>query len=169
ASRFWAVIIGIDQYAYGALRGCVSDAQLFERYLSGDLCVPRERIQLLLGSTEHDSLDDPVYPSRAHIINMLLSFIKNPYIEKGDNIIIYYAGHGSSYECSEYQDVDNPEYEEEISFASTGYIEALCPIDRDTCDADGNPVPDISDRELNTILTLISRAKGHHITVILDC
>ncbi len=30
-------------------------------------------------------------------------------------------------------------------------------------------MPDISDRELNTILTLISLSKGHRITVILDC
>ncbi len=109
-----------------------------------------------------------MYPSRMHITNTLLSLIYHPQIEEGDNIIIYYAGHGSSYECSDWVDVENPEYEE-ISFGNTGYIESLCPIDRDTRDADGNIVPDISDRELNTILTLISRAKGHHITVILDC
>ncbi len=30
-------------------------------------------------------------------------------------------------------------------------------------------IPDISDRELYTILAEISRTKGHHITVILDC
>lgn len=120
------------------------------------LGVPKEHIQLLLGSKEHTSPDDLMTPSRTHITDMLLSLIDNPEINEGDNIIIYYAGHGSSYECSEYRDFD-------------GYIEALCPIDRDACDANGNTVPDISDRELNTILTLISRAKGHHITVILDC
>ncbi|KAK0462291.1 GMC oxidoreductase-domain-containing protein [Desarmillaria tabescens] len=198
ASRSWAVVIRIDGYeTISALKGGVKDAQSFYTYLIDVLAVPRERIQLLLGSTKQASPDDstytlsppspssnpdnamvtdnslspglPIYPSRAHIINTLLSLINNPHIEKDDNIIIYYAGHGSSYECSEYKNVDNPEYEEEISFASTGHIEALCPIDRDTCDANGNPVPDISDREFNTILTLISRAKGHHITVILNC
>ncbi len=150
------------------LRGCVSDARLSERYLSDDLCVPRERIQLLLGSREHDDPDDPMYPSRAHITSTLLGLIDNPHIEKGDNIIIYYAGHGSSYHCSDYSNIENADYQE-ISSGSTGHIEALCPIDRDTLDANGNIVPDISDREFNTILTLISRAKGHHITVILDC
>ncbi len=58
------------------------------------------------------------------------------------------------------------------------FIEALCPIDRDTIRVsnDGKPVldddkyvPDISDREFNTILTQISRVKGDCITVILDC
>ncbi len=54
-------------------------------------------------------------------------------------------------------------------YDETAYIETLCPIDRDTLDANGVLIPDISDRELNTLLTQISREKGHRITVILDC
>ncbi|KAK0462287.1 uncharacterized protein EV420DRAFT_1221412, partial [Desarmillaria tabescens] len=107
--------------------------------------------------------------SRTHIIDALLSLMNNKEIEKGDNIIIYYAGHGSSYEYSGHLNAKKPDDGAEISFGSVGCIEALCPINRDTCDANGNTVPDISDRELNMILTLISRSKGHHITVILDC
>ncbi|KAK0475379.1 hypothetical protein IW261DRAFT_1493820 [Armillaria novae-zelandiae] len=167
-SRFWAVVIGIDGYKCEPLRGCVSDARLYKRYLSDDLCVPEERIQLLLGCREHNDRGNPMYPSRAHIITTLLSLIDSPHIDKGDNIIIYYAGHGSSYHCSDYTNLEDGDHKE-ISPGSTGYIEALCPIDRDTLDVNGNPIPDISDREFNTILTLISRAKGHHITVILDC
>ncbi|KAK0437402.1 hypothetical protein EV421DRAFT_1975516, partial [Armillaria borealis] len=157
ASRFWAVIIGIDEYTHAQrLQCCVSDAQLFEEYLTGDLGMPREHIQLLLGSKEHTSPDDPMYPSRTHITDMLFSLIDNPEIEERDNIIIYFSGHGSAYSCSSYHDVEKPDLETEISFSGTGYIEALCPIDRDTCDTNDQPVPDISDRELNTILTLIS-------------
>ncbi|KAK0435881.1 hypothetical protein EV421DRAFT_1716425, partial [Armillaria borealis] len=48
-------------------------------------------------------------------------------------------------------------------------IEALCPLDRDTSDAGGHYVPDISDRELDTLFTEISRVKGHTITFIADC
>ncbi|KAK0437403.1 hypothetical protein EV421DRAFT_1907433 [Armillaria borealis] len=136
ASRFWAVLIGIDRYECNPLRG--------------------ERIQLLLGSKEHTSPDDPMYPSRTHITDMLFSLIDNPEIEERDNIIIYFSGHGSAYSCSSYHDVEKPDLETEISFSGTGYIEALCPIDRDNCDTNGKPVPDISDREFNTILTLIS-------------
>ncbi len=139
----------------------MSDAKSFQDYLTANLGVPGEHIQLLLDVPEPKT-PKIIYPSRANIIATLVSLINNPEIKEGDNIIIYYAGHGSSYECSEYDDVD------EISFASSGYIEALCPIDRDT-DAKSNTIPDISDREFNTILALISRAKGHHITVILDC
>ncbi|SJL17908.1 uncharacterized protein ARMOST_21476 [Armillaria ostoyae] len=157
ASRFWAVLIGINEYASYPLRGCVPDARLMEKFLTKDLGVPSDRIQLLLGSKEHTSHKDPVYPSRARIVGALLSLITNPEIAYGDNIIIYYSGHGSYYPPHTEED-DEPEY-----------IETLCPIDRDTLGENGKPVPDISDREFNTILSLISRAKGHCITVILDC
>ncbi len=128
-----------------------------EQYLTEDLGMSSNRIQLLLGSKEHTSPADPVHPSRAHIVGALLSLITNPEIVYGDNVIIYYSGHGSYYppHTDEDDDID--------------YTETLCPIDRDTLDADGVPIPDISDRELNTILTLISQAKGHRITLILDC
>ncbi len=42
-------------------------------------------------------------------------------------------------------------------------------MDRDTIDSNGIPIPDISDWELDTILSILSRTKGHRITVILDC
>ncbi len=154
-SRFYAVLIGINEYASYPLKGCVSDARLMEKYLTEDLGVPRDRIQLLLGSKERTSLG-VIYPSRTNIIGALLGIINNSEILNGDNIIIYYSGHGSSYPF-------------EGKGGAIEYIEALCPIDRDAIGDDGKPVPDISDREFNTILTQISRVKGHRITVILDC
>ncbi|KAK0437406.1 caspase domain-containing protein [Armillaria borealis] len=160
ASRFWVVLIGIDQYAHYPLRGCVSDALLMQKYFIEDLRVPWDRIQLLLGSREHISCDDPMNPSRIHIIHALLGIITNPDVEYGDNIIIYFSGHGSYYQCPEFDDDESGE---------PGYVEALCPIDRDTPDDNGKPIPDISDHEFNAILTQIFRAKGHRITVILDC
>ena len=128
-----------------------------ERYLTEDLGVPTNHIQLLLGSEEHLSPEDPIYPSRAHIVGALLSLITNSEIMHDDNIIIYYSGHGSYYPYLT-EDDDEPEY-----------IKTLCPIDCDTPGENGAPVPDISDRELNMILSLISQAKGQYITVILDC
>ncbi|SJK96809.1 uncharacterized protein ARMOST_00055 [Armillaria ostoyae] len=160
ALRFWVVLIGIDKYDGYPLRGCVSDARLIEKYFVDDVGVPKDRIQLLLGSEDHASPDDPMYPSRTHITDMLHSLATNDKIEYGDNIVIYYAGHGSCYSYHE-DDEDEDETHE--------YIEALCPIDCDTSDSNGIPIPDISDRELNSILSQISQTKGHHITVILDC
>ncbi|KAK0475408.1 caspase domain-containing protein [Armillaria novae-zelandiae] len=155
-SRFFAVIVGIDRYPSCPLRGCVSDARLMEKYLTEHLRVPKNRIQLLLGYTEDVALDDTMKPSRANIINALLSLATNDEIKKGDNIIIYFAGYGSYYPPSE----DDDTY---------GFIETLCPIDRDIMDDNGRPIPDISDREFNVILSRIAEAKGQRITVILDC
>ncbi|KAK0433300.1 caspase domain-containing protein [Desarmillaria tabescens] len=166
ASRFWAVLIGIDAYDSNPLHGCVPDALLMKKLLLENIGVPEHRIQCLLG-TRKPSHGDPLTPSRANIVNMLHSLINNPEIEWGDNIIIYYAGHGSSYHCSEHFSTS---LESQCSSSNDICpIEALCPIDRDTIDADGRPIPDISDRELNALFSQISRAKGHKITFIADC
>ncbi|KAK0439290.1 caspase domain-containing protein [Desarmillaria tabescens] len=168
-SPFWAVIIGIDAYDSYPLRGCVSDALLVAEYLQEDVGVPQEQIQLLLGS-EHASCEDPSYPSRVNIIKALLGLISNPSILPGDNIIIYFSGHGAGYSSSDYfhSDTDSDEADESPR-AIDRSIEAICPIDRDTIDASGLHVPDVSDREINGIFQKISRSKGHRITVILDC
>ncbi|KAK0489746.1 hypothetical protein EDD18DRAFT_1081062, partial [Armillaria luteobubalina] len=91
--------------------------------------------------------------SRANIVSTLVSLVRNLEIETGDNIIIYFSGHGSYLDHG----------------AGMGSIEALCPIDREDLDADDVVIPDISDREINCILKEISRTKGNHVTFILDC
>ncbi|KAG7441775.1 uncharacterized protein BT62DRAFT_955402, partial [Guyanagaster necrorhizus] len=161
ASRFWVVIIGIDAYRQLPLRGCVFDAITMEKYFI-DLGVPKCRIQLLLGrldGSRHDSL----FPSRENIIKALHDIRTNPLIEIGDSIIIYFSGHGSHYFCSNY-------FEDKVGgSAHLGSVEAICPVDRDELDTDGHPISDISDRELNTIISLIRDTKGDNITLILDC
>ncbi|KAK0213817.1 caspase domain-containing protein [Armillaria fumosa] len=166
-SKFWAVIIGIDVYDSYPLRGCVSDALLVEEYLKLDLGVPQEQIRLLLGS-EHASTTDPSFPTRVNIVKTLLDLVSNPLIRNGDNIIIYFSGHGSSYSSSDYFDLLD-EADESPRAVDGSNIEAICPIDRDAIDTCGLPVPDISDREINAILHQISHNKGHRITLILDC
>ncbi|KAK0505518.1 caspase domain-containing protein [Armillaria luteobubalina] len=142
-SRFWAILIGINEYASYPLNGSVPDVRLMEKYLTEDLGVPSNRIQLLLRCKEHLSPEDPMYASHAHIIDALLSLITNAEIATGDNITIYYSGHGTFYPYHTEED-DEPEC-----------IEMLCPIDRDIPGENSKPVPDIT--------------KGHRITVILDC
>ncbi|SJL18837.1 uncharacterized protein ARMOST_22439 [Armillaria ostoyae] len=161
-SRFWAVLIGIDAYESHPLQGCVSDALSMKNFLIEKLEVPEYRIQCLLGSQSPSG--DSLTPSHANIINVLYSLINNIEIAQGDNIIIYYAGHGSSYQCSMHALTPDSECRSDAC-----PIEALCPIDRDTKDASGKWIPDISDRELNAVFTEISRTKGHKITFIADC
>ncbi|KAK0205479.1 hypothetical protein DFS33DRAFT_1239179, partial [Desarmillaria ectypa] len=170
-SRVWAFLVGIDGYPSNPLRGCVADALAMKQHFVEDLLVPRERIQSLLGPTDqgHDTpADVSSIPSRANILSVLLSLITNPNIERGDPIIIFFAGHGSRYPLSD--DDDDPDFDEEPDDErSRKFVEALCPIDRNTRDSGGVLIPDITDRELNTILSQISRSKGHRITFILDC
>ncbi|KAK0227235.1 peptidase C14, caspase domain-containing protein, partial [Armillaria nabsnona] len=188
ASRFWAVLIGIDTYPSSPLRGCVNDANKIAQYLMEDLGVAEDHIQRLLSantplhmphtsntfigtinngvqrlfdwSSMTTSHIDCMSPTRANIIASLLRLSTDSRIKEGDNILIHFSGHGSKYFCSDY-----PPYK--ATSAGTGTIEVLCPIDRD--EGHGGMVPDISDREINVILSEISRTKGHRITLILDC
>ncbi|KAK0227262.1 hypothetical protein EDD85DRAFT_750788, partial [Armillaria nabsnona] len=166
----WAVIIGIDAYDFSPLRGSVADALLMTEFLTKNLGVPKHRTQCLFGFSRHKSCRDSLIPSRVNIVNTLLSLTTNSEIACGDNIVIYFSGHGSTYYCDEYYDSDpSGGDEQQVFVAGAGSIEALCPMDRNTLDVNGAPIPDISDREINTILTQISRVKGHRITFILDC
>ncbi|SJL17250.1 uncharacterized protein ARMOST_20796 [Armillaria ostoyae] len=79
ASRFWAVLIGIDAYESNPLHGCVSDALSMKKFII-DIGTPEHHIHYLLGSRKPYP-DDPLTPSRANIVNMLHSLIDNPEIE----------------------------------------------------------------------------------------
>ncbi|KAK0227213.1 peptidase C14, caspase domain-containing protein, partial [Armillaria nabsnona] len=154
ASRLWAVLIGIDKYSSSdcsILRGCINDVKKMAEFLINDLGMSEGRIHCLLNVTS---------PTRENIVDKLFNLSTNPEIQHGDSIIIYFSGHGSAYICSDYY--------EARTISAEGSIEALCPMDRTASDADIS-IPDISDREINTILTEISLTKGPHITVILDC
>ncbi|KAK0497516.1 hypothetical protein EDD18DRAFT_1072869, partial [Armillaria luteobubalina] len=152
-----AVVIGIDAYeAQNTLHGCVSDATNFRRYMRENLGVPPDHIKLLLGidnTTPPKSLRpgmSNISATRANIVDALLDLSTNPQIRHGDNIVIY--------------------------FSRTWHILSMQPCALWTVTSSQTPgdavkpvIPDISDREVSTILTEICRTKGHHITVILDC
>ncbi|KAK0487953.1 hypothetical protein IW261DRAFT_1558993 [Armillaria novae-zelandiae] len=171
ASRFWGVIVGIDRYSTSQLHGCVSDALSIETYLRRDLGVPEDRLQLRLGPKEHIPCDNNAVPSRKNIIATLHSLITNPNIMPGDNIVIYFSGHGSSYLWEDYYHSQKAHNLDRAfdGVSATGSVEALCPIDRNGLDETGRLIPDISDREINIILSELSHVKGNHITLILDC
>ncbi|KAK0476310.1 caspase domain-containing protein, partial [Armillaria novae-zelandiae] len=146
-SRFWALLIGIDQYNKQPLKGCVNDVELMKEYLTKDLRVPEDHVHCLCDESA----------TRDNIIKALLSFHKEDRINPGGIVIIYFAGYGTSYP-------DPMHWSDGFDHA----IEAICPFDRGSS-CNGILVPDISDREINSILSLISCVKGHRITVILDC
>ncbi len=123
--------------------GCVSDALLLRNYLIDDLGMPEGCIQYLLGP-ENPISNDRLTPSSANIVGMLYSLITKPEIKQGDNIVVYYSGHGTSYDCVKH-------FLKPKCDTKSCPVEALCPLDHGGC-----YVPDISDRELNSHFTEIS-------------
>lgn len=156
-----------------------------EDWMKDTLGVPKTQIKLLLGersdtSSEHIP-DDALRPTRANILNTFHGLATNSEIKKGDSIIIFFSGHGSSYQCLDcrraiFGDTDSswktssaPDSALEVEFHKDRCpIEAICPIDRDSLE-NGAHIPDISDREINNILAKIHQMTGAYITVILDC
>ncbi|PBK82706.1 hypothetical protein ARMGADRAFT_946076, partial [Armillaria gallica] len=131
-SQCWAVLISINEYLSNPLQGCVNDALLMQRFLIEDLSIPKHRIQSLFGSKKPQAThNNPTTPNCANIIKTLISLIYNTDIKHGDNIIIYFSGHGSSYSCEDY-------YGHGVSD-----IKALCLIDH--TDENSSSIPDISD------------------------
>ncbi|KAK0443279.1 hypothetical protein EV421DRAFT_1735883 [Armillaria borealis] len=86
------------------------------KFLTEDLGVPNDHIQCLLGASSqswptlvniilsvyHYFVPTKPTPTRINIIDTLLNLSMKPEIQYDDNIIIYFAGHASSYKCSDY-------------------------------------------------------------------
>lgn len=123
--------------------------------------VPSKNITLLVDESDSSPTPDTLPPTRNHILNALCDHLRdNPSIQKGDDIIIHFSGHGSRYFASDLFTTFS---------GSKGSIEALCPADRGMQDGNGGIVLDISDREFNVRLSEIRDTTGANITVILDC
>ncbi len=149
------------------------------------LGVPKTQIKRLLGERSDISFehipDDALRPTRANILNTFHGLATNSEIKKGDSIIIFFSGHGSSYQCPDCRRAISGATDSS-SIPSSGPdsaleakshkgrcpIEAICPIDRDSLE-NGAHIPDISDREINNILAKIHQTTGAYITVVLDC
>ncbi len=125
-----------------------------QKYMIEHLGVPEGRIQLLIGS--HHLPSTGLSPTRSNIIKTLSSLITNPDIQHGDGIIIHFSGYEMTYLS---QDSDGSTVK-----PRGGSIIALRPIDSDGLDG-----LNISDREISTILHLISSSRKARITLILDC
>ncbi|KAH7925516.1 hypothetical protein BV22DRAFT_1010987 [Leucogyrophana mollusca] len=151
ATRIFALVIGVDDYKSGSiwnLESCGDDARRMSQWLTQDLHVPKEHISLLLNKEATKRRIEDTFMD--HLVN-------NPAIERGDAMIVYFAGHGSSL---------RPPRDWCEDAASD--VQVLCPYDHDTKGPEGR-IAGISDRSLGAMLGELSRAKGDNITLILDC
>ena len=138
----FVLLIAINQYvtkAYDNLAGAVKDAEsvkaYVEKYLGLDATSPRVR-------TLYDSS-----ATRQAIISELQNLASSEDIQKGDPIIIFYAGH----DC----EVPAPE-----GWDSTGNcIQAILPHDFDENNLDSA----ISGRTIGALLERIANEKGDNI------
>ncbi|KAJ7138012.1 peptidase C14, caspase domain-containing protein [Mycena epipterygia] len=147
----YAVIVGINQYQSNCMRnleGCENDAQTVKTFLTNRFHIPESQIILLLNANA---------TREAILENFQTHLIDNSSIEKGDAIIIYFAGHGSR--------VKAPESWPSID----GKIETLVPYDERTKTPDGKVVHGIPDWTINVLLSRLAAEKGNNITVICDC
>jgi len=157
--------------------------------------VPQDHITELLAPEGGDTSSDN-YPTRQNILSKLWSLHQDKRIRHGDTIIVFYAGHGalyssggikggvpSSHGAAEVKQTDRdrksshprkPFNVDELKTSVKGsFIDAIVPADRGLPDPDptyhGKKVPDICDRELNTIFTITRQKKGPNILFIADC
>ncbi|KAJ6463941.1 hypothetical protein C8R45DRAFT_503956 [Mycena sanguinolenta] len=146
--RVFGFVVGIDKYKSGAiwnLESCVDDAQNVRRWLRKDLKVPKDRICMLLDK----------HATKENIEkNFLRHLVHNDNIQRGDAIVIFFAGHGST--------VPAPDGWFRGGSAD-GNVEVLCSYDYGQ-----RGVVGISDRSLQSMLEELARAKGDNITVIVD-
>ncbi|KAH9979028.1 hypothetical protein BGW80DRAFT_1435319 [Lactifluus volemus] len=147
----FALIIGIDQYKSSQiwdLSSCVDDAFKMRHWLMNDLLVPRDHICVLLDNKATKAAIEDAFMS--HLVN-------NPSIQKGDAIIIYFAGHGSSA-------IAPDEWQNSNSLR----VEMLCPYDHGTRSRGGR-ITGLTDWSVHAMLMELSESKGDNVTLILDC
>ncbi|KDR76516.1 hypothetical protein GALMADRAFT_96265 [Galerina marginata CBS 339.88] len=146
--HMFALIIGIDKYnsdKLSSLRSAVSDALAIKNYLLNDLGVDDSHIMLLLDETA----------TRKAIIDALQVLKDDHNIQRGDAILIYYAGQG----------MQIPAPDRWATERKGNLIGGIVPYDFD----EPTGIYAIPDRTLNRLIQGIMQIRGDNITLILDC
>ncbi|KAI9567999.1 caspase domain-containing protein [Boletus coccyginus] len=150
--NMFALIIGINDYTNcRKLSGAVADAKAMKQYLEQVLRVPEDHIRTLF---DHDATRDA-------IIEAFEALRDDEQIQKGDPIVIFYAGHGG----------ELPSPSTWTWWAPETKIQCLLP--QDYKKSDTHPIHPIPDRMVGALVESIARVKGDNIasdiSVIFDC
>jgi len=150
-SRLFGLIVGIDQYKSDDirdLRGCKADAQSMVDLLSRKfhirsshfLCLANERAtrSVIIDGFQH------------HLI-------ENSNIERGDAILIFYAGHGSRAAAPKGWVADDSK------------VETICPYGEWTLDCYKKEIFGIPDRTIGGLLRKLCSFKGDNIVRMTCC
>jgi len=140
--RLFALIIGINVYQDGTipdLKGAVPDAEAIRQFIINELDIPESQMTILLNSQA----------TRSAIIEAFKHLAVNPVIQRGDPILIYYAGHGSVATAPENWHTED------------GKIQMLVPVDCGIKDIHGIP-----DKTVGSLITKIADNKGDNIVCV---
>lgn len=145
-SRLFALIIGINKYKtvkrpFLNLRGAVPDADLVQSYLQKYLSIPDSQIRNLRDSEA----------TRAAILHEINALTTDDRIQRGDPILIFYAGHGSTAPTPKGWESGGP------------VIQLLLPHDYLCENEKGQMIYGIPDRTLGVLLGRLASAKGDNI------
>jgi Caspase domain len=146
SSRLFALIIGINEYKtvkppFLNLKGAVPDADLVQSYLQKHLGVPNSQIRNLRDSEA----------TRAGILYEINALTTDDRIQRGDPILIFYAGHGSTAPTPKGWESEGPT------------IQLLLPHDFLCETVKGQKVYGIPDRSLCVLLGRLASVKGDNI------
>lgn len=151
SNTIYALLVGINAYqspTVNTLRGCANDVEAMRVFLMNQMHVPDGQIKVLLneGATRQAILDT----FKSHLI-------ENPQIQRGDQLLFHYSGHGSRMRSADPNEPD-------------GWDETLV-----AHDSRMPGIYDIPDKTIAALLDQLAAAKsqadapGDNITVILDC
>ena len=144
-NRMFGLAIGIDNYQCNAIRdlqGCKRDAESIRECLSDIFRVPSDHFLLLTNEAATRS---------AIITGFENHLIKNSNIERGDAIVLFYAGHGSRTVAPRGWVADDSK------------VETICPYDERTFDDNGGEIFGIPDRTIGGLLRRLASSKGDNI------
>ncbi|KAG9089725.1 hypothetical protein FRC06_001416 [Ceratobasidium sp. 370] len=140
--RLFALLIGINDYPdVKKLNGAVPDAQAMAQYLREHLNIPSNQITQIYNQKA----------TRATIIKAFRDLREDARIQKGDAILIFYAGHG----C------EARNYDGRGKTDST--TQGLVPYDVSRMDPTGNIVEILPDRTIVSLLDDLADEKGNNI------
>ncbi|KZV93491.1 hypothetical protein EXIGLDRAFT_43125 [Exidia glandulosa HHB12029] len=151
--RLFALIIGINVYEHAGsgfhnLKGAVADADDMYEFLTSTLAVDPSHIRNL---RDHQA-------TRDGIIDAFAALASNDRIQRGDAIVIYYAGHGSQTAAPSGWETGGRDARVEMLIPHN-FLPATTPDQKQQ---------GILDITLSTLLTKLAEQKGDNITVILD-
>ena len=124
--------------------GAVADADSIDNYLRKDLNVPSDQICNLRNQQA----------TRKEIIEALKGIANNDSIQRGDPILIYYAGHGGLTKAPVGWETESKE------------IQMLIPQDHN--DIEGPKVYGIPDQTIGALINDVAEAKGDNIVWLLS-